>query len=101
MQPLCDEFIVTYLASTPVDALWNNFLVICNASLAMVPTKITSTQPKQPWITIHAKCLSRKKQRAYNRAHSSDSPLDWSKYHDLKGNAKENVVKHSTITSLP
>ena len=46
MQSLCDEFITTYLSSTPVDVLWNNFLVICNAGLAMVPTKSTSTQPK-------------------------------------------------------
>ena len=84
MQSLCDEFITTYSSSTPVDVLWNNFLVLCNVGLAMVPTKSTSTQPKQPWVTNNVKRLSRKKQRAYNRARTSDSPLDWSKYHDLK-----------------
>ena len=84
MQSLCDEFITTYSSSTPVDVLWNNFLVLCNVGLAMVPTKSTSTQPKQPWVTNNVKRLSRKKQRAYNHARTSDSPLDWSKYHDLK-----------------
>ena len=76
MQSLCDEFIVTYSALTPVDVLWKNFLAICNAGLAMVPTKSTSTQPKQSWITSHVKRLSRKKQCAYNRARNSDSLLD-------------------------
>ena len=84
MLVLCDEFMNTYSAVTPVDVLWNKFLVLCNTGLAMVPTKTSSTQPKQPWITSNIKRLSRKKQRAYNRARSSDSPLDWSKYHDLK-----------------
>jgi len=36
MQSSCDEFIATYSASIPVDVLWNNFLVTCNA---MIPTK--------------------------------------------------------------
>jgi len=72
MQSSCNEFIATYSASTPVDTLWNNFPVICNAGLAMVPTKITSTQPKQPWITSNIKHLSRKKHRACNPARSSD-----------------------------
>ena len=39
MQSLCNEFIATCSASTPVDTLWNNFHAICNAGLAMVPTK--------------------------------------------------------------
>ena len=55
--------------------------MICNAGL---PTKSTSTQSKQPWVTNNVKRLSGKKQRVYNRARTSDSPLDWSKYHDLK-----------------
>ena len=50
----------------------------------MVPTKTTSTQSSQPWITRNVKRLSRKKQCAYNRARMTDSPPDWSKYRDLK-----------------
>ena len=84
VQSLCDEFINSCSSSTPVDVLWNNFLMICNVGLAMVPTKTTSTQSSQPWITRNVKRLSRKKQRAYNRARMTDSPPDWSKYRDLK-----------------
>ena len=93
---LCDEFITTYSSSTPVDVLWNNFLVLCNVGLAMVPTKSTSTQPKQPWVTKNVKRLSRKKQRAYNRTRITGPNIM-----TLKDNAKENVIKRSIITSLP
>ena len=84
VQSLCDEFINSCSSSTPVDVLWNNFLMIFNVGLAMIPTKTTFTQSSQPWITRNVKRLSRKKQRAYNRARMTYSPPDWSKYCDLK-----------------
>ena len=49
-----------------------------------VPTKVTSSKCKQPWISNHIKTLTRRKQQAYNKAHHSNSPADWTKYYDLK-----------------
>ena len=42
------------------------------------------TKQNQPWITHHIKHLSRKTQRAYNRAHLTNHTSDWSTYLNLK-----------------
>jgi len=84
IQSLCEEFTAVNSSSTPVNVLWNDFSSICNIGLNMVPTKLTSSKPSQPWISRNVKQLSRRKQRAYNRARTTTLPSDWSKYYDLK-----------------
>ena len=84
IQPLCGEFTATYTSFTPVDILWNNFLIICGVGLNIVPIKLTSSRLTQPWISSNVKRLSQKKQRAYNCAHTTALSSDWSKYYDIK-----------------
>ena len=56
-----DDFLSKYSLSTPVEVLWNEFKQMCFKCLAQVPSKLSSTNTKQPWVTSHIKCLSRKK----------------------------------------
>jgi len=49
-----------------------------------VPTKVTSSKCKNPWINSYIKRFTRKKQRACNQARHSNLSTDWSKYYDIK-----------------
>ena len=70
----------------PVEILWNDFVRICNTCLDLVPTKLSSSSFKQPWIITHIKCLSRRKQCAYDHARNSktNEAQQWSNYYNLK-----------------
>ena len=89
---LCEEFVSSYSSSIPVEILWNNFVRICDTCLDLVPTKLSSSSFKQPWITTHIKRLSRRKQRAYNCARKTNQAHQWSNYYTLKENVNGNVV---------
>ena len=82
--PLCNEFVSTYSAATPINVLWNKFSDICIQCLNLIPTKMSSSKLHQPWITNQIKRLSRKKQRLYNRARLTNHPNDWSSYYEIK-----------------
>ena len=90
---LCEEFTASYTISSRV--LWDTFITICNACQGLVPTKQSSSNPKQPWITSLIKRLSRRKQKAYNHARKTNDPQHWTKYYSLKRNANENAVLHT------
>ena len=77
---LCEEFTTSHTSALP---LWNTFIAICNTCLDLVPS-YSSSNIKQPWITNYIKCLSRRKQRAYNHARKTNQPQHWTKYHNLK-----------------
>ena len=81
---LCEEFVSSYSSSIPVEILWNNFVRICDTCLDLVPTKLSSSSFKQPWITTHIKRLSRRKQRAYNYARKTNEAHQWSNYYNLR-----------------
>jgi len=49
-----------------------------------VPSKIKSNSVHQPWINHTLKQLRRRKQRSYNRAGSTNLPMHWSYYKQLK-----------------
>ena len=84
-QSLCQRFTTTHSTSTPIDILWNDFMSICNTlSMDLVPTKLSSAKHHQPWIHSHIKCLTCKKQHAYNHACSTNTEHDWAKYKDIK-----------------
>ena len=89
---LCEEFVSSYSSSIPVEILWNNFVRICDTCLDLVPTKLSSSSFKQPWITTHIKRLSRRKQRAYNYARKTNQAHQWSNYYTLKENVNGNVI---------
>jgi len=99
IQSLYKEFTVVNSFSTPVNMLWNDFILICNIALNKVPTKFNSYLT-QPWIYHNLKQLGRKKQRASNRARTTSLPSDWSKQHELKSHCQRNVIGHFTTTSL-
>ncbi|XP_065901865.1 uncharacterized protein [Dysidea avara] len=84
IQSLCEDFVITYPPTTPINILWNKFSDICTQCLNLIPTKWSTTKQKQPWITRQIKQLTRKKQRAYKRAHLTNSLSDWATYQDLK-----------------
>ena len=81
---LCEKFISSHSTSTPVKILWTNFASICNTCLDLIPIKLCSLNSKQPWINIHIKCLSRRKQRAYNQARNTNESQHWTRYYNLK-----------------
>ena len=66
--------------------LWSqaNFSSTFNTCISHVPTKLTTAKHHQPWINGHIKCLTHKKQRAYNQARSINSAPDWVKCKDIK-----------------
>ena len=81
---LCEEFISSHSTSTPVEILWNNFVSIFDTCQDLIPTKFSSPNLRQPWINTYIKHLSRRKQRAYNRARSSNESQYWTRYYNPK-----------------
>ena len=77
IQSLCEEFVSSFVVTTPVSTLWNRFSEIWNHCLNLIPSKWSTTKQNQPWITHHIKQLSRKKQQAYNRALLMNHTSDW------------------------
>ena len=75
---LYQQHLATNSALTPVDIVWNDFMSIFNTCILHVPTKLTTAKHHQPWINGHIKCLTRKKQRAYSWAHSTNSAPEYS-----------------------
>ena len=78
------DFLNKFSTLTPVDVLWDEFLSSCNICMNSIPTKLTSSKCKHPWINNYIKRITRRKQRAYNQALRSNLATDWSKYYDLK-----------------
>ena len=105
IQSLCEDFVSFFTVTTPITTLWNRFSDICNHCLKLIPSKWSTTKQNQPWITRHIKQLSRKKQRAYNRARLTNHASDWSTYSTstLKDSLNGSAVQHLTnmyLTSL-
>ena len=70
---------------TPVEQLWLTFKSICSACTKLVPYRLTSKSHSiAPWVTTYIKCLSRKKQRLYNKACAGNLASDWSIYRNFK-----------------
>ena len=65
-------------------------------------TKSTCTSRKQPWISSHIRCLSRKKRHLYNTAKQTNSPYEWQAYRNLKKVVQQQcrAAYHRYITSL-
>jgi len=84
IQLLCQDFMSNYSASTPINVLWNKFTDICDHCLRLIPTKTASSKFHHPWITTYVKRLTRRKQRAYNRAKQTNHPENWTTYFEIK-----------------
>ena len=82
---LCQVFLEKNSPSTNIEVLWREFKNICSECMKNVPSKLSNFKNrKQPWISHHIQQLSRKKQRLYNLAKSSQSPDHWQNYYKLK-----------------
>jgi len=95
-QDFNSSFLEKYSVSTPVNILWNDFKTMCLSCLDHVPTRSNTNRCKQPWVSSHIRQLSRRKQRMYNLARSSQSPLNWQKYHQLKKETQKECRKAYT-----
>ena len=80
----CNSFIMDYTVDTDINVLWNIFRDFCMLCLTYIPSKITGKNHDHPWISPFIKQLTRRKQRAYNKAHLSHSTSDWSLYYNIK-----------------
>ena len=45
-----------------------------------IPSKLSSSSHKSPWITREVRRMSKKKQRLYNKAKKSQTEQDWRAY---------------------
>ena len=89
IQKLCDNFVASYNSSFSVNVLWDSFLKIPNICLELIPTRNSLPIHRQPWITRNLKRLSRRKQRAYNRARITNNPSDWLRYNNIKKQTRQ------------
>ena len=84
---MLDDFVSKYDITSTVTEMWNTIDSNLKRILGLVPHKFASTRFHQPWVTRKVKQLSRRKQRAYNKARSCRKPHKarlWAKYNDLK-----------------
>ena len=82
---------------------WNIFEVSSNKLIHLldqfVPFKLRSRyQLKQPWLNRTIKQLSRRKQRCYNHAKSTKSPLLWQYYKTVKKDMQREKLTRIIIT---
>lgn len=81
------QFSSAFIKNTPPDvedmwtAIHSHLTKMMNTH---IPTKTCSNKFNQPWINTKLKRLSRRKQRAWSRAKSSNSQEHWIKYNEIK-----------------
>ena len=84
----------TERSTCSVEEVWSKFkLRLHKAVDETVPSKIVSKKNSTPWINRALKRLHKRKQRAYNRAHTTGKPEDWAKYKDLRKQIKSAARK--------
>lgn len=82
------NFTSRFTSSTPVQSLWDDFSTECNRLIEQyVPSKLTSSRFHQPWVNTEIKRLSRRKQKAYNRAKRTQHHRHWAYFNLLKKQA--------------
>ena len=64
---------------------------------------MSSTRFNQPWITNYIKRLSKRKQKFFNKAHSTKLPSDWTTYYNLKKESLRACQKayNTYVTNFP
>ena len=78
-----------FLDSSPlsrsVQENWTMFTDnVKNAMDNYIPSKLSSSSHKSPWITREVRRMSKKKQRLYNKAKKSQSERAWKAYKDFQ-----------------
>lgn len=93
MSHLSSQFLLNNNIDIPIQDLWDNFKSVCSKCMDLVPIRITSKKLLRPWIMMHIKRLSRRKQPIYNKAKASNSESNWKAYHDIKRLAQHECRK--------
>ena len=70
---------------TTVNELWTIFKeTLCTIINSNVPTKLSRSRHSNPWMNTTLKRMLRRRQRAYNKARSSQHHKDWDRYKHMK-----------------
>ena len=80
------NFLNIYDHHASIDILWKEFNKTC---LDMIPQAKAPSGSRTLWLSKSIKKLTRVKQRKYNTACRTNSPENWSAYHDLKKQAQK------------
>ena len=85
------SFIQTFTINSSIPTMWDNIKTnLTNLLARHVPSKITTTRFHQPWITTEIKRITRRKQRAYNRARNQPTTSrEHRKYIDIQRQTKQ------------
>ena len=86
-------FLEKHSMTSPVNTLWDEFKDMCQRCLDLIPTRLIATSHRQPWISPYIGRLSRRKQRMYNSARSSQISILLAKISIVKKRFKKNVVR--------
>jgi hypothetical protein len=71
--------------SNDVNKTWDKFrTTIEDIMKKYIPSKLTSTRNSHPWINRNINKLTRKKNRAHEKARSTKKSKDWNRYTKLK-----------------
>ena len=81
---LTQDILSQNTTQTPINTLWTKFKEGVENITDTIPTKMTSTRFNKPWINRSIKKIYRQKQRAYNKAKTSKSANDWSRFKKLQ-----------------
>ena len=65
---------------------------LCKTCLDMIPQAKAPSGFRPPWLSKSIKKLMRTRQQKYNAAHCTNSPENWSAYHNLKEKFKNYVM---------
>ena len=103
IEEFCIHFIREFTPSSPVNLMRNRFKNMCMTCLNSIPSKMSSTRFNQPWITNYIKRLSKRKQRSFNKARSTNLPNDWTTYYNLKKESLRACQKayNTYVTNFP
>ena len=83
-----------YLRSKTVDELVNEFnQLIMNAMNEFIPSKVTSSRWKLPWINSTIKRNINKKKRLYKKAKKISSAADWQRFKLLRRSTDREIRK--------
>ena len=85
VQAFVTSMTTEFTIMTPVETIWMTLKKhVEDTTSKCVPSKMSSSRHNQPWINRTIKRLARRKQRAFNKARSSNLPKDWARLHKLQ-----------------
>ena len=101
------DFQHAFLNSNPLSrSVQDNWTMFTdNVKKAMddnIPSKLSSSSHKSPWITREVRRMSKKKQRLYNKAKKSQTEQDWRAYKDFqKATQKKEAAELLVVSKQP